>query len=65
MTTTEQKINALKKSLNLMSRIAGNIQSEDFEELDALHRTIRDAKADLFELELELQPETDDLAIAA
>jgi hypothetical protein len=65
MTATEQKIEALKKSLNLMTRIAGNIQSDDYEDLDALNRAISDASCELFELELSLQPATDDLAIAA
>ncbi len=65
MTTTEQKIESLKKSLNLMSRIAGDIQSNDYEGLDCLHRTIRDAQADLFELELEMQPSTEDDLLAA
>jgi Fe-S cluster assembly iron-binding protein IscA len=56
MTATEQKIEALKKTLNLMARIAGDIQSDDYEALDALRRALRDAGCELFELELSLQP---------
>lgn len=64
MTTTEHKIASLKKSLNLMSRIAGNIMTDDFEEIDALKRVICDAECELFELELELQPEAEELIAA-
>jgi hypothetical protein len=63
--TTEQKIAALKKTLNLISRIARDIQTDDYEAQDALMRASRDASIDLFELELSLQPATDDLAVAA
>jgi len=62
---TAKQIESLKKSLTLMTRIAGDIQSEDHESLDALHRTIRDMDAQLFELELSLQPATEDELIAA
>ena len=65
MTTTEQKIESLKKTINLMSRIMDNMQTGDYEAQDAMRRCIRDAKADLFELELELQPATDEDLIAA
>ena len=63
--TTEQTIASLKKSLTLMTRIAGNIMSDDYEDLDALNRTIRDMSEQLFELELLLQPEREDDLIAA
>lgn len=65
MTTTEQKIAALKKTINLIIRIAHDIQPDDYEAQDALMRASRDASSDLFELELSLQPATDDLAVAA
>ncbi len=63
MTTTEQSIASLKKTLTLMSRISRNIMTDDFEEIEYLNRAISDASTQLFELELSLQP--DDLAIAA
>ncbi|HEY9401760.1 MAG TPA: hypothetical protein VIQ24_03635 [Pyrinomonadaceae bacterium] len=65
MVTTEQKIETLKRTINLISRIARDIQTDDYESIDALMRASRDASSDLFELELSLQPATDDLAIAA
>jgi hypothetical protein len=65
MTTTEQKIESLNKTLNLMSRIMDNMSEDDYEAQDALRRCIRDAKSDLFELELSLQPATDEIAVAA
>ncbi len=65
MTTTAKQIEALKKTHSLMSRIARNIMTDDFEEIDALNRAICDAECELLELELLLQPTTDDLAIAA
>lgn len=65
MTTTEQKIESLKKTINLMSGIARNIMTDDLEEIDALNRAISDASSDLFELELSLQPATDELALVA
>ena len=58
--TTAATIENLKRDLLLMSRIAGNIITDDHEEIDALNRTIRDAGAELFELELSLAPETDE-----
>lgn len=64
MTTTEQ-IEALKKSLTLMTRISGNIQTDDYEDLDAMNRTIHDMGEQLFELELSLQSTAENLAVAA
>lgn len=58
-TETAKQIQSLKKSLVLMSRIAGNIQTEDYEDLDAMHRAISDASTELFELELSLTEATD------
>lgn len=52
MTTAANKIESIKRSLNLMSRIARDIQTKDYESLDALNRTIRDLADDLDELEL-------------
>ncbi len=54
------QIAALKRTLNLLSRIAANIITTDYEDLDALHRAIGDARGELDELELELQPGTDE-----
>lgn len=65
MTTIEQKIENMKKTINLMSRIMDNMLGDDYESQDAMRRAIRDAECDLFELELLLQPATDDLAVAA
>jgi hypothetical protein len=45
--TTAKQIENLKKSLNLVTHIAGDIQSDDYESLDAMHRTIRDMDAHL------------------
>ena len=59
-TAAAPQIAALKRTLRLLSRIAANIITTDYEELDALHRALRDAHADLAELELELQPGTDE-----
>lgn len=59
-TAAGKKIEALKKTINLISCIAGNIQTEDLEEMDRLYRAISDAKCDLNELELEMQPECED-----
>jgi hypothetical protein len=58
--TTAAMIANLKRDLVLMSRIADNISTSDFEEIDALHRTIRDASGELFELELSFKAETDE-----
>jgi hypothetical protein len=65
MSTTEQKIEAMKKTIKLMRRITGNIITDDHEEIDAMYRAIRDQECDLFELELSLQPATDEDLIAA
>jgi hypothetical protein len=65
MTTTEQKIESLKKTINLMSRIMDNMHTDDYESADAMARAICDAKSDLFELVLSLQPATDEIAVAA
>lgn len=65
MPNTEQKINALKRTLNLMSRISRNIMTDDFEEIDCVNRAIRDAECDLFELELSLKLENEEDLIAA
>jgi len=59
-TAAAPQIAALKRTLNLLSRIAANIITTDYEDLDALHRAIRDARGELDELELELQPGTDE-----
>jgi hypothetical protein len=59
-TAAAPQIAALKRTLNLLSRIADNIISTDYEELDRLHRALRDARGELDELELELQPGTDE-----
>jgi hypothetical protein len=65
--TPAAKIESLKKTLNSLSRIASDIQSEDYEALDALSRTIADAKADLHELDLALDgvASTEDDLLAA
>lgn len=60
MTKTTAIIANLKRDLAFMSRIADNINTTDFEEIDALHRTIRDASSELFELELSFEAETDE-----
>ncbi len=65
MTTTAKQIEALKKTLSLMSRIARNIMTDDYEEIDALNRAICDAECELLELELSLLPATDDELLAA
>jgi len=52
MTTAAQKIESMKRTLRTMNRIAANIITEDFEEVDCLNRTIRDLESDLHELEL-------------
>ncbi|MCA1566210.1 MAG: hypothetical protein LC803_11345 [Acidobacteria bacterium] len=52
-------------TLALLTRIAGDIQSDGHESLDALNRTIRDMDAQLFELELSLQTMTEGELIAA
>ncbi|MDQ1591615.1 MAG: hypothetical protein QOG71_2242 [Pyrinomonadaceae bacterium] len=62
--TAAKQIEALKQSLNLMTRIAANIQTEDYEDLDALNRAIRDMDSELFDLELSLQPEAEELMYA-
>ncbi|MDQ1591710.1 MAG: hypothetical protein QOG71_2337 [Pyrinomonadaceae bacterium] len=64
MTATEKKLEALKRTINLISRIARDIQTEDYESIDALIRAASDADAHLFELRLELS-ETGELAQAA
>lgn len=56
MTTTAAKLESLKKTINLMSRIADNMTGDDYESQDAMRRAIRDAQADVFELELAMEP---------
>lgn len=63
--TTAKQIANLKRSINLISRIARDIQTDDYEAQDALMRAARDVESDLFELELSLQPATDELALIA
>jgi hypothetical protein len=48
-----------------MTRISRNIMTDDYEELDAMHRVIRDMQTDLFELELSLMPGLENELIAA
>jgi aconitase B len=52
MTTAAQKIESIKRTLRTMNRIAANIITEDYEDLDTLNRAIRDLESDLAELEL-------------
>jgi hypothetical protein len=54
MTTATAKLESLKRTITLMSRILDNMTGDDYEEQDAMRRAIRDAEADVFELELEL-----------
>jgi hypothetical protein len=62
MTTTQiNKLRTLIKGLNADVR---NIQSEDFEALDSMRRTLNMMSEVVKESELELQPEYDE-AIAA
>lgn len=65
MSTTEQKIENMKKTISLMSRIMDNMTGDDYEAQDAMRRAIRDLDCELFDLELSLQPATDEIAIAA
>ncbi len=51
-TAAAQKIESIKRTLRTMNRIALNIITEDYEDLDALNRAIRDLESDLAELEL-------------
>ena len=51
-TAAAQKIESIKRTLRTMNRIAANIITEDYEDLDALNRAIRDMESDLAELEL-------------
>jgi len=51
-TAAAQKIESIKRTLRTMNRIAANIITEDYEDLDALNRAIRDLESDLAELEL-------------
>ena len=52
MTIAAQKIESIKRTLRTMNRIASNIITTDYEDLDALNRAIRDLESDLAELEL-------------
>lgn len=56
--TTNTKLEKIKKTVSLINRIAGNIITDDHEEMDNLHRALRDLDSDVFELELDLQPTT-------
>ena len=56
-TATAAKLESLKKTINLMSRIMDNMTGDDYEAQDAMSRAIRDASSDLFKLELSLWPE--------
>ena len=58
-------IDKIKRSIATLNKIHANIQTDDYETLDALARTIRNLESDVFELELEGQPATDDLALVA
>jgi hypothetical protein len=60
MTATTAKLESLKKTINLMSRIMDDMSGNDYEAEDNMRRAIRDAKADVLELELELAPATDE-----
>ena len=65
MTTATAKLEHMKRTIKLLSRIAGNIITDDHEEIDHLNRAICDLDSEAFELELLIQPATDDLAVAA
>lgn len=65
MTNAEQKIENMKRTISFMSRIMDDMAGDDYESQAAMRRAIRDAECDLFELELELQPATDELAVTA
>lgn len=56
--TTNAKLEKIKKTVSLINRIAGNIITDDHEEIDNLNRALRDLDSDIFELELDLQPAT-------
>lgn len=54
--TTNAKLEKIKKTVSLINRIAGNIITDDHEEMDNLRRALRDLDSDVFELELDAQP---------
>jgi hypothetical protein len=62
MTTTQ--INKLKSLIKALSADVRYIQSEDYEVLDSMRRTLNAMSEVVMEAELELQPEYDE-AIAA
>ena len=65
MTINEKQFEAFKKDINFLSRVLGDIQTEDYEAVDAMCRTLAIMDARLFEIELEAQPSTEDELIAA
>lgn len=64
MATTEQKIEKMKRTIKLMGRIMNDMDGADFEAQDAMRRAISDLDAELFDLELSLQPDTEELLAA-
>lgn len=68
MTTTEQKIEALKRELKFIGREVQRIEvdnSDGFESVDAIAQAVETALTAIFEIELEGYPSTEDELIAA
>lgn len=61
---TTMQINKLKSLIKCMSADVRNIQSEDFEALDSMRRTLNAMREVVTEAELELQPEYDEVIAA-
>ena len=59
------KLDELKRDLNYMIRTLNNMLTDDFEAIDALHRTIANMRAVISEIELDAQPSTEDELLAA
>jgi hypothetical protein len=60
MTAPNAKLEKIKKTISLINRIAGNVITDDHEEMDNLNRALRDLDSHVFELELDLQSATDE-----
>lgn len=59
--TAEQLIKTFRSDLRTLTAIVNSIQTKDFEEVEAVHRTINAMRDDLDMFELESQPAMEEI----
>lgn len=64
-TKTAKEIANMKAELKFIGREVSNMQTADFETVDAVMRALISIETSIFEIELDAQPSTEDDLLAA